>query len=197
MVDSKHLSLTPQPPLFLLDRLGEAYDRSVFSCGQESLDRYFKTQATQDIKRHVANCFVAVETASGRVAAYYTLAAASVPMTDLPAELTKKLPRYPSFAAALIGRLAVDENFQRRGLGGALLADATHRIIASAPAAHLILVDAKDEAAADFYRNHGFVPIVGRARTLVLPVTTALKATAAAAHNPERPYGSTRSINKQ
>ncbi len=169
-------SLTAGPPPFQLDHLGDAHDRSAFSCGQAVLDRYFKTQATQDIRRHIANCFVAVETASGRVAAYYTLAAASVPMIDLPPGLTKKLPRYPSIPAALVGRLAVDTNFQRRGLGAALLADAVQRVLASAPAAHLLLVDAKDENAAAFYRRHGFIPILGRPLTLFLPLTTAVKA---------------------
>jgi predicted GNAT family N-acyltransferase len=119
---------------------------------------------------------VAIETTTGRVAAYYTLAAASVPVTDLPAELTKKLPRYPSIASVLIGRLAVDVKSQGRGLGAALLADAVQRSLTSAPAAHLLLVDAKDDSAANFYRRYGFVAILGRSLTLFLPVATAVKA---------------------
>jgi hypothetical protein len=45
----------------------------------------FKTQATQDIRRNVANCFVAVEISTDKVAACYTLSAASIPLVDLPA----------------------------------------------------------------------------------------------------------------
>lgn len=169
-------SLRTGPAPFHLERLGETHDRSVFACGQDALDRYFKTQVTQDIRRHLANCFVASETASGQVAAYYTLAAASVPMTDLPPDVTRKLPRYPSIPAVLLGRLALDRNFQRRGLGAALLADAVGRVLASPLAAHLILVDATDESAAEFYRHHGFLPIPGRPLTLYLPIATAAKA---------------------
>ena len=76
---------------------------------------------TQDIRRRVANCFVA---ATGYVAAYYTLSATSVPLADLPPEDAKRLPRYPTVPAVRIGRLAVDRRFQRRGLGEAMLADA-------------------------------------------------------------------------
>ncbi len=89
-----------------------------------------RQQVTQDIRRRVTACFVAL-TDEGRVASYYTLAAASLLLTDLPAELAKKLPRYPSLPTLRMGRLAVDQNFQKQGLGGALLADALHRSIRS------------------------------------------------------------------
>src|SRR6266849_4451672 len=49
---------------FRLEPLGEEYERTLFRCGEDALDRYFHTQVTQDIRRHVANCFVAVETAT-------------------------------------------------------------------------------------------------------------------------------------
>jgi GNAT superfamily N-acetyltransferase len=150
--------------------------RTGFACGQEPLDRYFMTQVTQDSRRRVAACFVAVEAASGSVAAFYTLASAGIPMTDLPAEIVKKLPRYPSIPAVRIGRLAVDRRFQGRGLGAALLADALHRVLDSAPAAYALLVDAKDEAAVAFYRHYGFISLASEPRTLFLPVAVAEKA---------------------
>src|ERR1700691_4402992 len=106
-------------PAFRIEPLGDAHDRTGFHCGEEALDRYFQTQATQDIRRRVANCFVAVDAASGQVAAYYTMAAASVPLVDLPPEEAKRLPRYPTLPAVRIGRLAVDQRYQCRGLGGA------------------------------------------------------------------------------
>lgn len=68
----------------------------VFACGEELLDRYFQLQVTQDIRRRVANCFVAIDIATAQVEAYYTIASASIPTRDLPVELTKRLPRYPT-----------------------------------------------------------------------------------------------------
>ena len=98
-------------PPFRLEPLADTHDRSPFACGQEVLDRYLRTQATQDIRRRVATCFVAIEAASGQVAGYYTIASASIPTPDLPPEITKRLPRYPSIPAVRIGRLAVDLKF--------------------------------------------------------------------------------------
>lgn len=160
---------------FRMEPLGPAHDRSTFSCGQAALDRYFQTQATQDIRRRLSNCFVAVETASGRVAAYNTMASTSIPITELPSELANKLPRYPVLPAVLIGRLAVDRAFQGRKLGAALPSDALQRTLDAAPAAYALLVDAKDDSAAAFYCRYGFNPILGRPMTLFLPIATGLK----------------------
>jgi ribosomal protein S18 acetylase RimI-like enzyme len=160
---------------FRLAPLGAEHDRGSFHCGEESLDRYFQTQATQDIRRHIANCFVAFDAANGQVAAYYTIAAASIPLVDLPPEEAKRLPRYPTLPAVRIGRLAVDQRFQGRGLGGALLVDATRRTLQAAPAAYTLVVDAKNEAAVAFYQRYLFRPLVGQPRTLYLPLATAQK----------------------
>jgi GNAT superfamily N-acetyltransferase len=101
----------------------------LFRCGEDALDRYFQTQVTQDIRRHIANCFVAVEAIAGTIAAYYTISAASIPLVDLPPDETRRLPRYPTVPAVRIGRLAVDQRFHGRGLGAALLADAATRAL--------------------------------------------------------------------
>ena len=135
---------------FRLEALSERHDRGSFTCGQEALDRYIRTQATQDIRRRIATCFVAVESATGELAAYYTIAAASIPTTELPADITKRLPRYPTLPAVRIGRLAVDLRFRGRGLGGALLADAVRRVLLAPPAVFAIVVDAKDDQAVAF-----------------------------------------------
>lgn len=161
---------------FLLEVLGETHDRTNFDCGQEPLDRYIRTQATQDMRRRISTCFVAVETATGQLAAYYTLAAASIATPDLPPEITKKLPRYPTLPAVRIGRLAVDLKFQRRGIGAALLADALRRVLLSPAAVFALLVDAKDDQAVAFYRRYSFTSLMGQPRTLFLPVATAEKA---------------------
>ena len=155
---------------FLLAPLDAAHERAGFHCGVAPLDRYLKKQATQDIRRRVAACFVALADGQ-RIAGYYTLASASVLLADLPPEVGKKLPRYPSVPAVRLGRLAVDQAFQGPGLGGALLADALARAARAEIAAFALLVDAKDEAAAAFYRHHGFLALPDSPRTLFLPLS--------------------------
>ena len=115
-----------RPAPYRVAQLTDAHDRSAFTSGSELLDRYFHTQVTQDIRRRVTACYVAL-TEEQRVAGYYTLAAASVLLSALSPEIQKKLPRYPSVPTVLMGRLAVDRAFRGQGLGGALLADGLHR----------------------------------------------------------------------
>jgi len=167
-------------PPFRFETLSKDHDRAAFQCGESALDRYFQTQATQDIRRRVANCFVTIEVATGRVAAYYTLSAASIPLVDLPPEDTKRLPRYPTVPAVRIGRLAVDQRFQGRGLGAALLMNAVHRTLQSDAAACTLLVDAQGDQAVAFYRRYGFRSLTSRPGTLFLPLATAHKAFRAA-----------------
>jgi len=142
---------------FRVDRLGAEHERSLLRCGEDALDRYFQAQVTQDIRRRVAHCFVAVENVTGHIAAYYTISAASIPLVDLPADETKRLPRYPTVPAVSIGRLAVDQRFQGRGLGAALLADAATRTLKADAAAFTLLVDAKNDQALAFYNALDFV----------------------------------------
>lgn len=153
---------------------GVAHDRRTFNSGTEALDHYFQQQVGQDIRRRVTACFVAV-TAEKRVAGYYTLASSSVLLGDLPPEIGRKLPRYPSVPAVRMGRLAVDQGFKGKGLGGALLADALKRGATSQIAAFALVVDAKDDPAAAFYRHHGFIPLPTNGLTLFLPLATISK----------------------
>jgi GNAT superfamily N-acetyltransferase len=160
---------------FRIEPLAAHHDRSRFSCGSDILDRYFREQASQDIKRRIATCFVAVSVAAREPAGYYTLGAAGVALTALPAEIVKKLPRYPAVPAALLGRLAVDRQYQGQGLGGVLLADALTRTAQAEVGVFAMLVDAKDEAAQHFYEHYGFTLLPGETRRLCLPIAAALR----------------------
>jgi ribosomal protein S18 acetylase RimI-like enzyme len=159
---------------FQLAPLDTAHDRAGFHSGSDPLDRYLLEQVTQDIRRRVAACFVALADGRQRIAGYYTLASASLLLADLPASTGKKLPRYPTVPAVRMGRLAVDQAFKGQGLGGALLADALNRAARSGIAAFALMVDAKDTAAASFYRHHGFIALPDSPLTLFLPLATAL-----------------------
>jgi ribosomal protein S18 acetylase RimI-like enzyme len=152
--------------------LDDAHDRSAFNSGSTPLDAYFRERVTQDIRRNVTACFVALS-AEGRIAGYYTLASASVFLSDLPTEVARKLPRYPSVPAVRMGRLAVDLAFRGQGLGAALLADGLTRVIRSEIAAYALVVDAKDENAAAFYRRHNFLETTADPPILFLPLSTA------------------------
>ena len=172
------------PEQFRIEPLSSRYDRSGFACGSVALDRYIREQASQDVKRRIVSCFVAVSVETGEVAGYYTLTAASIALTALAPEIVRKLPRYPVVPAALMGRLAVSRGYHGKGLGGVLLANAVLRTARAELGVFAMLVDAKDEAAQQFYEHYGFTLLPDSGRRLCLPIATALRQFEGQAGNP-------------
>lgn len=156
--------------MFRIELLGTQHERAPFFCGSSPLDGYFQQQVTQDVRRRITACFVAVSK-SGQIAGFYTLASTSIVLTDLPAATVKKLPRYPTVPAVRMGRLAVDQTFRRKGLGAALLADALTRACSAEIAAFALVVDAKDQVAAAFYAHHGFIAFDAEPMSHFLPLS--------------------------
>jgi predicted GNAT family N-acyltransferase len=142
---------------YLIEPLGKKHNRAAFCSGVEELDKYFKAQAGQDLRKRTAAPFVLVEKNSGFVAGYYTLSATRVKIGELPIEITKKLPKYPELPATLLGRLAVDQNHRQKGLGEMLLMNALDRSLQSEIATIAVVVDAKDDKARSFYEHYQFI----------------------------------------
>lgn len=159
---------------FIFAPLNPAHDRAGFCCGVAALDRYFRELVTQDVRRRISNCFVALDPA-GKVAGYYTFAATGLPLPDLAPEYTRRLPRYAALPAGQIGRLAVDQAFLGRGLGSSMIVDAIGRAVRAEPAIFALIVDAKDDAALAFYEHLGFHRFASRPMTLYLPIAEAAR----------------------
>jgi GNAT superfamily N-acetyltransferase len=160
--------------LFRIVTLPDDLDRSGFYSGVEALDRYLRQQAGQDKRRSVAVTHVLLDSAS-QILGYYTLSALSLVPTRIPADLARRLPRYPSLPALLIGRLAVDDRRRGQGLGRLLVADALRRCASIAREAGCIgvVVDAKDDTATAFYEHFGFIRLPDAERRLFLPMDVA------------------------
>ncbi len=154
---------------FPVEVLG-AHNRADFSSGAATLDRYFREQVTQDVRRRATSCYVAVEAATARVAGFYTLSAGGVPLDAVDSDTARRLPRYPSVPVARLGRLAVDLAFRGQGLGALLLWDAASRAARSEVMVFALVVDAKDDQAAAFYRHHGFIGFASLPRQFMLPL---------------------------
>jgi ribosomal protein S18 acetylase RimI-like enzyme len=156
---------------FRIEVLATAHERAAFTSGSEPLDRYFRQQVSQDVRRRATACYVAVDSNTGKVAGYFTLAASGIPLIDLPAVLVQRLPRYPLVPVALLGRLAVDQKYRGHKLGAALLWDAAQRAARAEAIVFALVVDAKDDEAEAFYKHHGFLTLAVP-RKLVLPVAS-------------------------
>ncbi len=163
----------PSHPQPVIEPLGKHHDRAAFDCGVEALGRYIREQAGQDTKKKIAATFVLVGDAPATIAGYYTLSSTSVNVGELPEHIAKKLPRYPLMPATLIGRLAVDRNYQGKGHGEILLVDALRRSLISTKqiGSVAVVVDAKDDKAKAFYEHFQFIPLVNYSHRLFLPMT--------------------------
>jgi GNAT superfamily N-acetyltransferase len=151
--------------------LDGAHDRTTFDCGAPALNLYLRNYALQNQKRGLVRNYVTTRKDSKVVAAYYSLVFSSPDQKRLPAKVIKGLGKY-DIPIMLLARLAVDRREQGQGLGKALLKDAILRTMQAAEIAglKLLLVHAKDQPAADFYRKHGFEPVVDDPLQLFLPV---------------------------
>jgi GNAT superfamily N-acetyltransferase len=158
-----------------IEPLSDRHDRTVFSSGVEALDRYLRQQAGQDARRRVASCFVLVGANDPTAIGYYTVAATSLGLSELPETLAKRLPRYPVVPATLMGRLAIDARHQGHQHGERLLFDAFSRALRSDIASYAFVVDAKDDRAVEFYRRYAFLPLVTGSRRLFVPMAEIAK----------------------
>lgn len=159
--------------VYRIRSLDATVNTASFQCGSEPLNDYIRRYAMQDARRNIARVFVATpENDPQRLSGFFSLSAGSVSCSSLPASLARKLPRYP-VPVALIGRLAVDREFQGKGLGSILLADACQKVLhaSSVLAVAGIIVDAKDDVAISFYAHFGFIPLQGLADRMMLPVS--------------------------
>lgn len=160
-----------EPEFTPLAPLDGGHDRSAFDCGVPALNLYLRNYALQNQKKGIVRNYVTTRADSKEIVAYYSLVFAAIGQKLLPAKLVKGLGKY-DIPVMLLARLAVDQREKGKGLGKALLKDAILRTMQAAEIAglKLLLVHAKDDDAAAFYRKHGFEPVLDDPLRLFLPV---------------------------
>ncbi len=158
----------PQQPL-RFELLSRQHNRAAFSCGEPPLDEYLKQHARANARLGIAAVHILHDTEANRIAGYFSLSAAALHVEDLPPDLARKLPRYP-VPIMLVARLAVDREYQGRGLGGDLLVHALATILdlSERGGIYAAVVDAKNDSARAFYEHYGFTRLPGRPYTLFL-----------------------------
>lgn len=152
---------------------GRRHDRDGFICGVPALDDYLRRLAGQHQRDGIATTHVLIDEAEPpRILGYCALSAAQVHLQELSAVDRKRLPMYP-VPAIRVGRLAVAQTEQGRGYGQLLLGHTVNLVLSvrQTMGVRVLIVDAKDAAAARFYEGFGFRHTAGAALTLYLPIS--------------------------
>ncbi|WP_227589818.1 GNAT family N-acetyltransferase [Demequina pelophila] len=123
-----------------------------FTSRSEEQTGWLRDHARQAHAARTAHTMVVTPAGSSEVVAYYAWAMASVAFADVPARAARGAGRHPQ-PFALLARLAVDIDHERRGLGHALLADVVLRTVEVSMRIGYrgLLVHAEDDAARAFY----------------------------------------------
>jgi GNAT superfamily N-acetyltransferase len=161
-------------PVRAPEPLSTRHDVSRFSNGAHlSLDQWLRERARTSEGVSARTYVVCPAAEPDYVVGYFSISAAVERRTAMPsAKLRRGLP--DQVPLLLIGRLAVDAQWQGRGLGSALLADALRRCLAASEIAGIrgILAHAIDETAAAFYERHGFIRSPLGERVMLMPIET-------------------------
>ena len=126
-----------------------------FDCGHVALNEFLQRFALVNQRSNSSQTYASCN--AGQVAGFYSLAVGSVEPSHSAPRVIKGIPRH-SVPVMILARLAIDQRYQRQGLGKALLKNALLRTVQAADIAGIraLLVHAKDEEARNWYRQWEF-----------------------------------------
>lgn len=146
------------------------HDLDQFICGVTNLDTWLKKRARSNERSRASRTFVLCD--GERVIGYYALASGSLSNKIAPSRIKRNMP--DPIPVMVLGRLAIDHQYQGKRLGDALLRDAILRILQAADIAGIkaILVHAISEEAKKFYLDRSFIVSPSEPMTLVFPLVS-------------------------
>ena len=156
--------------IFILDK---THNRNAFECEEQQLTDYIKKQVSQDIKKKLAVCFLAIDN-DNNVIGYYTLSSESLGREQIPDKYLKKVPQNYNAPVILLGRLARNITAKGTGLGEHLLLDALFRAFTLSEesiGAMAVVVDSMNQFAIKFYKKYGFEQLPDSEK-MFLPMST-------------------------
>jgi GNAT superfamily N-acetyltransferase len=146
--------------------LGSAHDTHPFDCGTSGMNQWLQQRALKNQLSGASRTYVACD--QNRVCAYYSLATGAIAPDAATGRFRRNMPS--PVPVVILGRLAVDVQYQHRGLGRALLRDAAIRVVQAADLIGIrgLIVHALDDDARQFYQQLGFSPSPLEPMTLMI-----------------------------
>jgi GNAT superfamily N-acetyltransferase len=136
--------------------LAERHDVADFDSGEPTLDEWLRRRALANAEIAASRTYVICEAGPRKVVGYYAVCMGHVLNREAVGSMRRNMPMH--IPAVVLGRLAVDAAWQRKGLGRLLLQDAVERSRRAADlvSARLVIVHAISPAAETFYVANGF-----------------------------------------
>ena len=136
--------------------LVESDDRSLFDCGRESLNLWFRRHAWSNQANDFSRVTVIVDLATNRIIGYVTLSAAQIERAFLPKPQQRNRP--DPVPATLLGQLAIDKAHQGHGHAASLLVFALKTALRASGSIGSagVLTHPLDDSVRGFYRRWGF-----------------------------------------
>ena len=161
-------------PAWHEEPIARKHDRKAFDCGDAALNDFLQRYARQSHDLGGAKTILAIDDADNKtILGFYSLAPAAIAYADTPEIVRRGLAQHdvPGFRLA---RLATHVRLQGQGFGGQLLAAAARRCLrASAEVGGVVLIiDAKNSRAAQWYAGYGAVALNNRPLTLLMSLAT-------------------------
>ena len=146
--------------------LADAHELDPFQSGHAALDDWLRRRARSNQISGASRTYVVAD--GLRVVGYYCLSSGAIDLADAPGAVRRNMP--DPVPVAVLGRLAIDRAWQKKGLGAALLQDAVLRTAQAADILGIrgILVHAISDEAKAFYERYGFNASPNLPMTLVL-----------------------------
>jgi GNAT superfamily N-acetyltransferase len=164
------MGLDPDAPEPIADR----HDLNAFASGEATLDDWLRRRARSNQASGASRTYVIA--VQHRVIGYFTLASGAITLAEAPSRARRNMP--DPIPMTVLGRLAIDQEWQNRGLGRLLLRDAILRTCQAAAIIGVrgLLVHALSPAAKRFYESNGFRESPNRPMTLVVTLQDAIAA---------------------
>lgn len=156
----------------LINPLDPNMDRAGFSCGNTTIDNFFKNNARKQHQNHQARVYIAAY--NGLPIGYYYLVVKSSLPEEVGGTAEKKFERAGSVPTIYLGMIGVSSQYQRCGLGQLLMLDAMQNTLRVAKLAgvYALTLDALNEDVAKLYEKWGFKRFIEKGLSMYIAIPT-------------------------
>lgn len=152
--------------------LNEGHDTDAFDCGDSILNEWLQRTALNNELNGGSRTFVVCD--NNKVIGFYTLATGAVERSHTPGKVRRNMP--DPIPVIVLGRLATDQDYQKKGIGQGMLKDALLRVmgVAESVGAKAVMVHAISDRAKQFYQRCGFYASPTNNMTLFITIKDAI-----------------------